>query len=165
MPTIKNHHSDEKDKKANHAFKMLVLGILVAQNTAMVLFMRATLTVTTKVYLPSTTVVLSELVKLTVCIGMLAREEQQTLGYWSAEATMRSFHRGILDKPYDTLKMLVPAALYVSAAGRGGGWCRGGGEVERRRRGREGRARRGGGGVSEERRERLRGGRAARDDG
>ena len=165
MPTIKNL-KDEKDKKANHAFKMLVLGILVAQNTAMVLFMRATLTVTTKVYLPSTTVVLSELVKLTVCIGMLAREEQQTLGYWSAEATMRSFHRGILDKPYDTLKMLVPAALYVSAAGRGGGgW---GGRERRRNEGGEGNDER------EERemvfqkrtrRERLRGGRAARDDG
>ena len=93
--------------------KWIALMILVAQNTAMVLFMRATLTQEGPRYLASTAVVMSEVTKIAVCVVVLVVEEAQQTNTWGFRGAFRTIHRGIFGKPQESLKMLVPAVLYV----------------------------------------------------
>eukprot|EP01134_Creolimax_fragrantissima_P004914 CFRG4914T1 len=88
--------------------KKLSLVALVVQNTAVVIFMRASRVVSGDMYIPSTAVVVGEVMKLVVCIGILFKERN-----FDIQTTTLHLKEQILNNPADTLKLSVPALLYT----------------------------------------------------
>ncbi|CAM9127070.1 unnamed protein product, partial [Discosporangium mesarthrocarpum] len=86
----------------------LVLGILVLQNTLLILLMRYTLTVAGPRYLASTAVAMMEALKIVVCTAMVFMETG------SYEAWIRKLRIEILYKPYEIVRLAVPSVLYTA---------------------------------------------------
>lgn len=93
--------------------KYLSLLILVVQNSALILVMRYTRANVDedKLYLASTAVVMSEVIKMVSCVFIL---------YYATEAQKRSFqkltsllNRELILKWRETAKLAVPATLYL----------------------------------------------------
>lgn len=93
--------------------KYLSLLILVVQNSALILVMRYTRANVEedKLYLASTAVVMSEVFKSVVCLGLL---------YFSFDSRKRSFarlvsllNRELILKWRETAKLAIPATLYL----------------------------------------------------
>lgn len=93
--------------------KYLSLLILVVQNSALILVMRYTRANVEedKLYLASTAVVMSEVFKCVVCLGLL---------FFSFDSRKRSFtrlvsllNRELILKWRETAKLAIPATLYL----------------------------------------------------
>lgn len=92
------------------SYKYLSLVILIVQNTALVLVMRYSRTVTVDgvKYLPTTAVVLTELLKLIVCVVMVFCEVR-----WSLSRGLSLLYVEIIEKKMETIKVSVPSVLYT----------------------------------------------------
>lgn len=90
--------------------KMISLVVLIAQTTALVLILRYSRTQVTDGprYLSSTAVVNAEMVKFVTCIVVLMYNHGWRMSGFRAEIA-----KDILAKPMDTLKVAVPAIMYV----------------------------------------------------
>ena len=89
--------------------KYLSLVVLVVQNTALVLTMRYSRTVTSgPLYLASTAVVLTELVKFVICVTMIIR-----INDFDPARTITMLKTEIIDKKTETLRLSVPSVLYT----------------------------------------------------
>lgn len=90
--------------------KYLSLSVLVLQTTALVLLLRysRTVPITGPRYLASTTIVISELLKLLTCLIILCHE----CG-WSIHRLIKVLHDEIWKKRIETLKLILPAGLYT----------------------------------------------------
>ncbi|CAM9173725.1 unnamed protein product [Ectocarpus fasciculatus] len=87
--------------------KTLSLGCLVAQNCALVLTMRYSLTVEGPRYISSTAVALMEILKLAVCFAVVYLESGE----------LRTFSKKlrveVAEKPREMAKLMIPAMLYT----------------------------------------------------
>lgn len=92
-------------------FKLMALVILVIQNSALALTMRLSRTSAKKsadpMYLASTAVVLSEVIKLVVSTCLVVRAEY---GWTNAKQRL---YQEMIGRPEDMGKLLVPSLLYV----------------------------------------------------
>ncbi|TMS32389.1 hypothetical protein L596_000235 [Steinernema carpocapsae] len=90
--------------------KTISLVVLILQTTALVLILRYSQTqkVDGPKYISSTAVVTAEIVKLITCIFVLLRNNG-----WDVDRFWRELDTDIFKKPKDTLKVGVPAFLYV----------------------------------------------------
>ncbi|KNC75958.1 UDP-N-acetylglucosamine transporter, partial [Sphaeroforma arctica JP610] len=88
--------------------KKLSLVALVVQNTAVVIFMRASRLTKGDMYITSTAVVTGELMKLLVCIGIIFKERR-----FDVQATTQHLKEQIFDNLADTMKLSVPAIMYT----------------------------------------------------
>ena len=97
------------EMKVNHKLKYISLLVLVVQNTALVLTMRYSRTVTSgPLYLASTAVVLTELLKFIICMGMIFRSNE-----FDPARTITVMKTEIIDKKGETLRLSVPSVLYT----------------------------------------------------
>ena len=95
------------DVKTNKKYMSLI--VLVLQNTALVLTMRYSRTVTTgPLYLASTAVVLTELVKFIICVSMIFRSND-----FDTARTLTVLKTEVIDKRMETLRLSVPSVLYT----------------------------------------------------
>lgn len=89
--------------------KYISLVILVAQNAALVLTMRYSRIVDTEtMYLASTAVVLTELLKLIISLSIILYNNS-----FDIEATLKQLTVEIVMKGYETAKVSVPSILYT----------------------------------------------------
>ena len=90
--------------------KYLSLAILLLQNTALVLTMRYSRTVEVEGerYLASTAVVLTEFLKLSLCIFMVFYEAK-----WNISKGLITLYVEIVQKNRETLKVSIPSVLYT----------------------------------------------------
>ena len=90
--------------------KYLSLVVLIVQNTALVLVMRYSRTVSVDGprYLATTAVVLTEFLKLTVCVIMVFNSAQ-----WNLSNGFSVLYTEIVQKKTETLKVSFPAVLYT----------------------------------------------------
>ena len=112
--------STEKAKKESHEMpvggwlsrniKYFSLIILVAQNSALVLTLRYSRVSTDgkKLYLSSTAVVLTELVKFIICLSVLFHNSK-----YNVRMTMNLLYVEIIEKITETAKVSVPSILYT----------------------------------------------------
>ena len=99
----------KKDMSLQANKKYLSLLVLVVQNTALVLTMRYSRTVTTgPMYLASTAVVLTELLKFIICVSMIFHSSD-----YDAARTITLLKTEIIDKKSETLRLSVPSVLYT----------------------------------------------------
>uniref|UniRef100_A0A914VQC9 UDP-N-acetylglucosamine transporter n=1 Tax=Plectus sambesii TaxID=2011161 RepID=A0A914VQC9_9BILA len=96
--------------KANNNLKWMSLVVLIVQTTALVLVLRYSRTQKTEgpKYISSTAVLVSEIVKFFSCIIVLLAQHKWSFAAFTAEMDAEN-----LQKPMDTLKVAVPALLYV----------------------------------------------------
>ncbi|KAH7699458.1 UGT1 protein [Aphelenchoides avenae] len=94
----------------NSNIKWISLVVLIVQTTALVLVLRYSRTQKTDgpKYLSSTAVLVSEIVKFFTCIAVLLYNNN-----WSLDRFKKEIDADIVQKPKDTLKVSVPALLYV----------------------------------------------------
>ena len=93
---------------AGSNWKYLSLGVLVFQNTALVLTMRYSRTMDGPPYLASTAVVLMEVLKFTFCTFMVLYDNG---GDWNK--TTKDLRMEILENGAEMLKISVPSILYT----------------------------------------------------
>jgi UDP-sugar transporter A1/2/3 len=106
----KTEDNSQPDNMVGIHKKYLSLVILIVQSTALVLVMRYSRTVTVDglKYLPTTAVVLTELLKLTVCVVMVFYNAQ-----WNLSKGSSVLYTEIIQKKTETLKVSVPSVLYT----------------------------------------------------
>lgn len=102
--------SDTKMKKesGNQRLKYISLITLTGQNAILGLSMRYARTRSGDMFISTTAVFLSELVKLVTCLGLVWNDENRSLGNWWTK-----IHSTIIMQPIDTLKVMVPSAVYL----------------------------------------------------
>lgn len=102
--------SDTKMKKesVNQRLKYISLITLTGQNAILGLSMRYARTRSGDMFISTTAVFLSELVKLVTCLGLVWNDENRSLGNWWTK-----IHSTIIMQPIDTLKVMVPSAVYL----------------------------------------------------
>ena len=89
--------------------KYLSLLLLIAQNTSLVLIMRYSRTEHgEKVYLASTAVFLTEILKFTIC--MLVVSYNSGFDFFTIADTL---HTEIISKAHETVKLSIPSILYT----------------------------------------------------
>lgn len=88
--------------------KYVSLVVLVVQNTALVLTMRYSRTVEGPLYLASTAVVMTELLKFVICVSILLYDNQFDL-----IATLELLYSEIIGKYKETINLSVPSVLYT----------------------------------------------------
>jgi len=88
--------------------KYVSLVTLTVQNAALGLSMRYARIRPGDLFLSSTAVVMSELVKLVSCLWLVYQEEGSTL-----TGLKNALHNTIIKQPVDTLKVCVPSMIYV----------------------------------------------------
>lgn len=88
--------------------KYVSLLVLIFQNTALVLTMRYSRTGEGPKYLASTAVVLTELLKFTICFGMVFYEHDSHLA-----KTLGVLKTEIVGNFAETIKLSIPAVLYT----------------------------------------------------
>ena len=110
QPSVSSHNVDsDAAPEMAKTKKYLSLVVLVVQNTALVLTMRYSRTVTSgPLYLASTAVVLTELVKFVICVAMITR-----INDFDPARTITMLKTEIIDKKAETLRLSVPSVLYT----------------------------------------------------
>jgi UDP-sugar transporter A1/2/3 len=90
-------------------YKYLSLAVLVLQTTTMVLVLRYSRTVPVDGprYISSTAIVVSESLKILICLIIIHHEEG------SITKLISTLRDEVANKPYETSKLLVPASLYA----------------------------------------------------
>ncbi|GAU98521.1 hypothetical protein RvY_09655 [Ramazzottius varieornatus] len=89
-------------------YKYAALFTLVLQTTSIILLLRVSRTASGVKYLSSTAVAVTEVLKVLICLAVML---VQSGG--SVVEVVRSLHAEIWLKPVETLKLLIPAALYT----------------------------------------------------
>jgi len=89
-------------------YKYLACLILCLQNATLVLVMRHTRTRSGDMYISTTVVVMTELVKTLVCLFLVYKDEGYDLKKW-----LNHLHANIIQDPMDTLKLAVPSGIYT----------------------------------------------------
>nr|CAG4638574.1 EOG090X098P [Cyclestheria hislopi] len=100
--------SDSSKKNNDHRLKYISLVTLTLQNAALGLSMRYARTRPGDMFLSSTAVLMSEVVKLFSCLWLVFREEGSTF-----RNLISALHSTIIKQPLDTLKVCVPSMVYV----------------------------------------------------
>nr|CAG4650297.1 EOG090X098P [Sida crystallina] len=100
--------ASDSQKKNGDAMKYISLVTLTLQNAALGLSMRYARTRPGDLFLSSTAVLMSELVKLVSCLWLVFKEEGG-----STKGLGRKLHATIIQQPLDTLKVCVPSMVYV----------------------------------------------------
>ncbi|VDK58256.1 unnamed protein product [Anisakis simplex] len=108
----KNHSSRLKQWKVNElisetAIKYISLIVLVLQNASQVLVMRYVRTRPREMFLSTVAVLVTEIVKLLTCFAIVCFEEMSVI------KCLRLMVKQIIMQPIDTLKVCVPATIYV----------------------------------------------------
>nr|CAG4648749.1 EOG090X098P [Polyphemus pediculus] len=98
----------ELEAKGMEKMKYISLVTLTVQNAALGLSMRYARTRPGDMFLSSTAVLMSELVKLISCLGLVYHEEGS-----SFKKLKDALHDTIIKQPIDTLKVCVPSMVYV----------------------------------------------------
>ncbi|VDM98580.1 unnamed protein product [Thelazia callipaeda] len=93
--------------KRDVAIKYISLAVLVVQNAAQVLVMRYVRTRPREMFLSTVAVFCTEVVKLISCFVLITVAEKGFL------RCLKLMHRDIIKQPIDTLKVCVPAVIYV----------------------------------------------------
>nr|CAG4646398.1 EOG090X098P [Macrothrix elegans] len=88
--------------------KYISLVTLTVQNAALGLSMRYARTRPGNMFLSSTAVLMSEVVKLISCLGLVFHEEGSTF-----DRLKHALHTQIIQQPLDTLKVCIPSMVYV----------------------------------------------------
>uniref|UniRef100_A0AAR2K274 Solute carrier family 35 member A3b n=1 Tax=Pygocentrus nattereri TaxID=42514 RepID=A0AAR2K274_PYGNA len=90
--------------------KYVSLGVLVLQTTSLVLTMRYSRTLPTEGprYLASSAVVCAEVVKIITCTVLVFKD-----GSFSVQALNLVLREEIINKPWETLKLAIPAGIYT----------------------------------------------------
>ena len=90
--------------------KYVSLGLVVVQTTSLVLIMRYSRTAggSDRLYLASTAVFLSEILKLVTCLVIIRLAEARSL-----VLVWELLRDEVLTKPFELLKLSVPAVLYT----------------------------------------------------
>ncbi|XP_065576974.1 UDP-galactose translocator-like isoform X2 [Artemia franciscana] len=89
-------------------YKYVSLVVLTVQNATVGLSMRYARIRPGEMFLSSTAVVMSELVKLFTCLLIVFKEEDSSLG-----KVKIAIHEQIIRQPMDTLKVCIPSLIYV----------------------------------------------------
>jgi len=89
-------------------YKYLACLVLCLQNATLVLVMRHTRTRSGDMYVSTTVVVMTELVKTLVCLFLVYKDEGYSVRGW-----LNHLHRNIVQDPIDTLKLAVPSGIYT----------------------------------------------------
>ena len=89
-------------------YKYVSLVVLTVQNAAVGLSMRYARIRPGELFLSSTVVVMSELVKLFTCLLIVFKEGDSSLG-----KVKIAIHEQIIRQPKDTLKVCIPSLIYV----------------------------------------------------
>ena len=97
----------EKESMSSSFVKYAALGVLVAQNTLLVVFMRMSRSSGGPMYASSTAVLCMELLKFVTCLIVVGVEQKGVKGL------LNSLNLEIVRKPLELLKLGVPSALYV----------------------------------------------------
>ncbi|KAI8118622.1 hypothetical protein FF38_03956 [Lucilia cuprina] len=92
---------------ANH-LKYISLITLTLQNAILGLSMRYARTRPGDIFLSSTAVLMSEVVKLITCLFLVFNEEGKDV-----QKFLKSLHKTIIANPMDTLKVCVPSLVYI----------------------------------------------------
>jgi hypothetical protein len=109
VPVRSDSNSMAEVKAKSKHYKYVSLLVLVIQNTALVLTMRYSRTVTSgPLYLASTAVVLTEFVKFIICVSMIFRSND-----FDPARTLAMLKTEIVDKKSETLRLSVPSVLYT----------------------------------------------------
>ncbi|XP_059615009.1 UDP-N-acetylglucosamine transporter isoform X1 [Phlebotomus argentipes] len=95
-------------KKNENTLKYVSLITLTLQNAVLGLSMRYSRTRAGDLFLSSTAVVMSEVVKLFTCLVLVFLEEGKEFSKFQA-----ALHRTIVKQPIDTLKVCVPSFVYI----------------------------------------------------
>jgi len=98
----------DSDGENKEKMKYISLVTLTLQNAALGLSMRYARTRPGDLFLSSTAVLMSELVKLISCLGLVYREESSSL-----VNLKQALHNTIVKQPIDTLKVCIPSMIYV----------------------------------------------------
>ncbi|XP_068713817.1 UDP-galactose translocator-like isoform X2 [Montipora foliosa] len=93
--------------KSTISIKVWSLLILTVQNTAVILTMRYTRTLPGDMYMASTAVMITELLKAIVSVTILFGQSL------SVTELLKFLHTTMIDQPLDVAKMLVPASIYT----------------------------------------------------
>ena len=105
-------HSDTPEMSRTGVIlrKYLSLLVLIIQSTTLVLVMRYSRTVTVDglKYLPTTAVVLTELLKLSVCVAVVLYKAD-----WNMSHGLSILYTEIVEKRTEMLKISVPGVLYT----------------------------------------------------
>nr|CAG4647202.1 EOG090X098P [Megafenestra aurita] len=96
------------EQKSSDKMKYISLVTLTVQNAALGLSMRYARTRSGDMFLSSTAVLMSEVVKLFSCIWLVFHEEGSSLN-----KLKEAIHVQIIKQPLDTLKVCVPSMVYV----------------------------------------------------
>ena len=80
---------------------------MTVQNTAVILTMRYTRTLPGDMYMASTAVMITELLKAIVSVTILFGQSL------SVTELLKFLHTTMIDQPLDVAKMLVPASIYT----------------------------------------------------
>ncbi|OXA52478.1 UDP-N-acetylglucosamine transporter [Folsomia candida] len=109
-PLLDKSESNMQDhgSKSNHRLKYLSLVTLIVQNAALALSMRYARTRQGHMFMSSTAVLNSEIVKLFICLYAVYWESNSSVPKWIH--TLRSI---IINQPMDTLKVCIPSMVYV----------------------------------------------------
>lgn len=91
---------------ANH-MKYVSLVTLTIQNAFLILSMRYSRLVPGKMYITTTAVVFSEFTKMVVCLAIILYQQK------SFQKWLSHLHEGLVVNWMDTLKMSVPAIVYM----------------------------------------------------
>jgi UDP-sugar transporter A1/2/3 len=97
-----------KNAEENQRLKYISLITLTGQNAVLGLSMRYARTRPGDMFLSTTAVFLAELVKLVTCLGLVWNAEDRSLTKWWG-----TLHSTIVLQPMDTLKVMVPSAVYL----------------------------------------------------
>nr|CAG4641011.1 EOG090X098P [Eulimnadia texana] len=95
-------------EKSHQTMKYVSLVTLTIQNAALGLSMRYARVRPGDMFLSSTAVLMSELVKLISCLWLVYQEEGKNVQKW-----LNTLHSTIIKQPLDTLKVCVPSMVYV----------------------------------------------------
>ncbi|XP_037936376.1 UDP-N-acetylglucosamine transporter isoform X2 [Teleopsis dalmanni] len=91
-----------------NSLKYISLVTLTLQNAILGLSMRYARTRPGEIFLSSTAVLMSEIVKLITCLVLVFNEEGK-----DAQKFIRALHKTIISNPVDTLKVCVPSLVYI----------------------------------------------------
>lgn len=89
------------------SLKSLSLAVLTVQNATLILMMRYSRTRPGDLYITSTAVMLTEIVKVVLSALMLLAEEKSIIGW------LKYLYANTIGQPLDMLKMAVPACIYT----------------------------------------------------
>lgn len=95
-------------QRNNNTLKYVSLITLTLQNAVLGLSMRYSRTRPGDIFLSSTAVLMSEVVKLLTCLFLVFNEEGKQV-----DVFIQALHRTIVQNPLDTLKVCVPSFVYI----------------------------------------------------